>query len=358
MMNPNSPFQTRLFQSSLSLPKYRDTDSSDIFPWEYFPVSFRTGPSSENIHAVSGETVSHFLEVEFSLKRLDAISTRFWRRAYPAPPMSLNTHVQLGRRVVPTNALNMHLVSESGKIFLKPVPRYLLEPEFWAAYLPPSAQAAAGRAGGSRAANKAQETAPGKSVSDRAVSSTGVSSPPQPGIRESALGLLYTYACLISHPADLKLALDHGLIPKGAENEPDWATWRRLAVELLHPDISSQVQRHFWPRELRLHMPNWIYVFKNTVSFQRYYNQWSTYTEFFTSNIPWIAGAAVFILALPTTMQGGPSTNSLNDDEVFNDASDDSTFFTISVFVIMTLAMMFVFFLAAIKDMIDSEVFA
>ncbi|KAI0872176.1 hypothetical protein GGS24DRAFT_491674 [Hypoxylon argillaceum] len=323
----DSPFQTRLYKSPPSIlaakpgPPASGSGTQDsyiqkpyeICPLEHFPVSFRTGASDENIHVIDHNTFSRFLEVEFSLERLENIHSKLWRVGYPRPPRSLTTQVQLGRMIVLTDALDMHLVWGGGKIFLKPLPRYLLEPEFWAAHLPSSE------------------------------------------IRKSALGLLYTYACLITYPVDLKLALERGLIPKDAGNEPDWATWRKLAAELLHPEVRSQVHRRFQRGELRLGRLNWIYVFRDPPSFQMYYDPWHSYTDFFIANLSWITAATVYIAIVLTAMQVGLSTDALKNNKAFHRVSYGFTVFAILGPIIATLLLLLALIVALVPNWVNAK---
>ncbi|KAI1117740.1 hypothetical protein F5Y14DRAFT_439034 [Nemania sp. NC0429] len=289
---PNPPFQTCLFQSHSVSPSHRIIPSCETLLKEHFPVSFRKGNFDEYIDVVNHGTLPDFLETEFSLARLDDIYPKLWRVGFPRPPRSLSTQIQMGRTVVVTNALDMHLVWGGGKMFLKPLPRYLLEPEFWTAILC-------------------------SSPSDLSK------------IRKSALGLLYTYACLITHPVDLKLALDLGLVPKGVGNEPDWRTWRELAAELLHPRNFSQVHRRFERGELRLYRLNWIYILRDMPSFQLYYSPWYNYTDFLVAHLSWITAATIYIAIVLTAMQVGLSTNALKDNAAFHSAAYGFTVFAI-----------------------------
>ncbi|RYP50540.1 hypothetical protein DL768_003936 [Monosporascus sp. mg162] len=342
----NSPFRTRLFRSppptteshpspSILTTANSSTVSGDNRSWDHFPVSFRTGTFRERIEVVGDdETLFRFLDAEFSLRRLDAIYSKLWRVGYPRPPRPLTTQVELGRTIVLTHALDMHLVWGGGKIFLKPLPRYLLEPEFWIQNVPPPRPDASaggdGQVAGQSAAEKSPATATAASASGP-VRSTSDSSPSSSRscIRKSALGLLYTYACLITHPADLKLALEHGLMPKDGETPPDWATWRKLASELLHPDITSQIHRRFRHSELRVDRLNWIYIFRDMPAFQMYHNPWHNYTDFLVGNLAWITTATVYIAVVLTAMQVGLSTNALKNDEVFHRASYGFAIFAI-----------------------------
>lgn len=284
-------------------------------------MSFRTGNFGEKISVVNSETVAHFLEVEFSMKRLDDIDSSLWRVAFPRPPRSLSTQVQLGRTIIATNALDMHLVWDEGKIYLKPLPRYLLEPHFWTTLLAP-----------------------------------GSSQPPGlTKVRESALGLLYTYACLIVHPIDLKLALEYELIPKDAGRRPDWGSWRALATEILQPTISHQIHRRFQRGELRLNRLNWIYLIRNMPAFRIYFNPWQNYTAFVTSHMSYIAAATIYIVVVLTAMQVGLTTEVLQDQPQFQAACFGFTIFAIIGPVVATGLVMMVLLAALIPNWISAK---
>lgn len=324
---------------------------SEICPLEHFPASFRSRPPDENIHVVDHNTFSHFLEVEFSLARLENIHSKLWRVGYPRPPRSLTTQIQLGRMIVLTGALDMHLVWGGGKIFLKPLPRYLLEPEFWAAHLPSS-----GLASDERVATPITPATTQVMSTSTSILSTPDGSPPSRSeIRKSALGLLYTYACLITYPVDLKLALERGLIPKDAGNEPDWATWRKLAAELLHPEVRSQVHRRFQRGELRLGRLNWIYVFRDPPSFQMYYDPWHSYTDFFIANLSWITAATVYIAIVLTAMQVGLSTDALKNNKAFHRVSYGFTVFAILGPIIATLLLLLALIVALVPNWVNAK---
>lgn len=192
---------------------------------EHFPVPLRVGHFDEHINVVSDSTIAQFLGIEYSLKRLEDRQEHLWRVGYPRPPRSLSTQIQWDDQSWPPNALDMHLVWGWGSICLKPLPRYLLEPEVWTTQM---------------TRNDAT-------------------------VRKSALGLLYTYACLIVTPADLAMAMKHNLIPKDAAQELEWPAWRALATEVLDSDIYC---RRFRRAELRVDRLNSIYVFKDMPKFQ------------------------------------------------------------------------------------------
>ncbi|KAI1174506.1 hypothetical protein F4777DRAFT_382425 [Nemania sp. FL0916] len=323
------PFQTCLFPSpsASGSPSDRITRHCENLLWEHFPVSFRSGAFDEEIYVVNDHaTLSRFLETEFSLERLDVIYPKLWRVGFPRPPRSLSTQIQMGRTVVLTNAIDMHLVWGGGKIFLKPLPRYLLESEFWTILLPSSS------ASGHDERERIVEPKTDGTASAEGQSGSAAESMDRSVVRQSALGLLYTYACLITHPVDLKMALDLGLIPKdgvGNGNGPDWATWRKLATELLQPGIRRQLHRRFERGELRLNRLNWIYVFRDVPSFQMYYSPWYNYTDFLVANLSWITATTIYIAIVLTAMQVGLSTDALKNSQAFQNVSYGFTVFAI-----------------------------
>ena len=297
-------------------------------------MSFRTGRFRECIEIVRDDkTLYHFLDAEFSLRRLDAILSKLWRVGFQRPPRPLHTQVQLGRAIVLTHSLDMHLVWGGGKIFLKPLPRYLLEPEFWIRHVPPTHPDAPAGGGGQVVGQAAQKsramaTVTPASAAVRSTSETS-SSASLSYIRKSALGLLYTYACLITHPADLKLALEHSLMHEDGGTPIDWATWRKFASEILHPRNVNQIHPRFRHSELRLDRLNWIYIVKDIPAFNLYYNPWYNYTHFLVDNLAWITPATIYIAVVLTAMQVGLATNELKDDETFHRASYGFTIFAI-----------------------------
>ncbi|KAK4070043.1 hypothetical protein Purlil1_13561 [Purpureocillium lilacinum] len=140
------------------------------------PASYRTG--SDNLVAV-GRCISPSLERELDLHRLDAIHNWLWLAGRLAPPRPLHQQMALGREVIITERMDMHLVWTTGKLFLKPIPRFLLVPNFWAAYLSePQEQ----RRGGSNNAS-------GRLRKDDCDS----------GLRKRALGFLFSYFQQVSN---------------------------------------------------------------------------------------------------------------------------------------------------------------
>lgn len=83
---------------------------------------------------------------------------------------------------------------------MKPLPRFLLDPRFWAEFLQYHAVP----------------------VLHRDSCSCG-------SRRERALGFLFSYAALIAHESDFHIAKEAHLVPK----EVQWSAWRTAIQELL-----------------------------------------------------------------------------------------------------------------------------
>ncbi|KAI2625147.1 hypothetical protein GGS21DRAFT_541075 [Xylaria nigripes] len=280
------PFDTQLYDERCTYtsvaaesPNRSNVTTPYVNIWRHLPLAFCTGDNHENIHIVDEDTFDFFLQTEFSLKRIHDVESALWAVGSPKPARSLITQTQLGRTIVLTDSLDMHLLWAGSKIYIKPLPRYLLEHK----------------------------------------------------IRETAHWFLYSYACLITSQADLELAIELKLIPKAADQPPDWETWRKLGAELLRSGGSGWTRERFIRSELRLDRLNWIYILRGLrdLDVQMYYNPWANYEEFLTSNISLITTTTVYIVIVLTAMQVGLGTSVLKDNAAFNKASYGFTIFAI-----------------------------
>ncbi|KAH7141596.1 hypothetical protein B0J13DRAFT_608531 [Dactylonectria estremocensis] len=149
------------------------------------------------------------------------------------PPRPLHHQLVLGREIVITERMDIHLVSTTGRMFLKPIPRFLLEPQLWTKYL-----SCGGDCGCSSNKDDAQ----------------GCTQELGRGIRQRVLGFLFSYAALISHESDFRIAKENRLLPP----EISWPGWRifveRLDTELIYPHIDPRFHS-----ELRLNRLSKIY---------------------------------------------------------------------------------------------------
>jgi hypothetical protein len=96
------------------------------------PASYRT--ESDDL-AAPARHVTTSVEIELDLSRLASIHPWLWVAGRPMPPRPLHYQLLVGREIFVTEQMDMHLVWTTGRIFLKPIPRFLLEPRFWIEYL-------------------------------------------------------------------------------------------------------------------------------------------------------------------------------------------------------------------------------
>jgi hypothetical protein len=121
-----------------------------------------------------------------------------------------------GREIVVTEDPRLHLVWIHDRIFVKPIPRYLLSHAFWETHL------------------------------DQKLGSLGDG---QSSLRAAATGFLRTYRYLIRHESDFHIAQqDHlRLVP----SDVDWPSFCRFAGDLRHIKDAA-VSRRYYFGELRL----------------------------------------------------------------------------------------------------------
>lgn len=215
-----------------------------------------------------------------------------WLAGAKRPPSQLHYHVALGREITITDRIDLHLMwNANGRIFVKPLPRFLLSSKFWKDNLTSS-----------------------ESCNERRV----------------ALGLLYTYACLISSDSDFQIAIENRLLPKSPYHRPmSWETWKAFARAILRNHDPDQMHPRFKHGELRLSRINAINRVVNLSPFQAYFNSWNDYSSFFRDNLHWIAASTVWLVLILTAMQVGLAAEPLQNNTEFKKATYIFTLFAI-----------------------------
>jgi hypothetical protein len=165
-----------------------------------------------------------------------------------------------GREVIVTEEPRLHLVWLHNRIFIKPLPRYLLSYAFWEGYL-------------DEHSNKL-----GKDRSD---------------IRKAAAGFLRTYKYLIRHETDFNIAKQEhlSLVPK----DVDWPSFCRFTAELSSID-DGDVSKRYCYGELRLTRLNlYAPLLLRKFHFEQVHGQ---YGDFFAR----LYGPILFAFALVSTI--------------------------------------------------------
>lgn len=225
------------------------------------------------------------------------------------PPRPLHHQILLSRHIFITEQMDMHLVWTSGRMFIKPIPRFLLMPDFWSDHLAclPGCicQVVVDSAAGSNAGNAMCH---------------------HHKLRRSALGFLFSYAALVSHESDFIIAQDKHLLPP----QVSWADWTILIEQVLAMDhIYRSIHPRFIYGELRLSRLNKIYSITQPPFLRGYMSQWQRYGDFFHDNFAVLAASTIYIVVVLTAMQVGLATDSLSGNADFQSASYGFTVFSI-----------------------------
>ncbi|KAJ3488537.1 hypothetical protein NLG97_g6182 [Lecanicillium saksenae] len=262
------------------------------------PALFRK--ESGDLAAV-GEHVTACVEDELDLRRLASISNWLWVAGVPLPPRALHHQLLLGREIFVTERMDMHLVWTGGRVFLKPIPRFLLDSAFWARYLCcRECSCSSGKSGAAQAECTRR------------------------GLYRRALGFLFSYAALLLHESDFRIGQDKHLLPP----EVTWYGWRTLVEQLDTEHIYHYIDRRFVHGELRLSRLNKIYALTQT-PMRGYMAHWNQYGAFFHDHFTWLASVTVFIAVVLTAMQVGLATEALGHNNAFQSASYGFTVFSI-----------------------------
>lgn len=309
---PPPPFSVR--------PLHRDGDTFDARPSDdellsLLPASYLT--KSDDLVAASRD-VKACLEKELDLRRLTNIMDWLWLVGRPSPPRPLHHQVLLSRDVFITERIDMHLVWTAGQIFLKPLPRFLLEPRFWIYHLSCAHSCRC----------PAEDGSPGVCADKAAESPEGASGNVincRERLWKCALGFLFSYAALITHEADFSIAKEKLLLPP----EVTWQAWRALVYQLNTEHIYPHIDPRFVYGELRLSRLNKIYYLLQT-PLRGYRPRWQQYGTYFRDNLAWVASATIYIAIVLTAMQVGLATDALVESEAFQSASYGFAVFSIT----------------------------
>ena len=219
-------------------------------------------------------TFNAYLSKDLDTSRLDAIQDSLWLAGLERPARSLQELVMLGRQIIVTEQTDLHMVWHASKIYIKPLPEFLLCHGVWKKDLCQDSE-----------------------------------------LYRRALGLLFSYVQLVQTKSDLRIAHSSSLLP----NEIMWGQWARLS-RAIHRKVSTQtINPRYRYGELRLARLNWIYRFKGHV-LRGYASQESR---------GWLVGTLVYITIVLTAMQVGLGTTRLSDNLAFQRASYGFTVFSI-----------------------------
>lgn len=282
------------------------------------PVAFQQGQTEalRKIH-LPGEpriqlnaNIGDSLQEELVTEVLNCLSPHLWLvgTQSSAKISSLTHQIVQGREIVITEKPELHLIWHYNRVFIKPLPKYLLSYSFWDYYL---------------------------------ISSLSpIEKPVRNTIKEAALGFLRSYKYLIRHRSDFNLAMkeEHRLLPKGTT----YSEFSRF-IESLETIDDSMVSARYQYGELRLTRLNfWIKVFLFRSTYHRVEGQYGPYFARFYGPILFLFGVfSVTLSGMQVVLNTTPRT------DVSSASWHDITlaFWGFAVFTLIVVLIIICFFL-------------
>ena len=291
---------------------------------DLLPASYRT--PEEDVASPTLNTF--FLRKELEVDRLNSIHGWLWLVGRPRPPRPLYYQRAVGRNIVLHEQADVHCVWDERRIFLKPVPRWLLERQVWRDFLScdegcrPSIPAQYSKMNGS---SFNQPKAAKEGECERCE------------LRGLATGFLLSYTSLIAYEHDFYVAKEHRLLPE----EMTWSEWRKFVKFLLSPQrcpypragspypTPQSINSRYHYGELRLGRLNLLYRFTLRSPLEGYLYGYNAYSQFWSANMKRLAGVFAYIVVVLTAMQVGLDTEKLQDNKNFQRATYGFTAFSI-----------------------------
>ena len=214
---------------------------------------------------------------ELATPELDRYARVLWLIATPSSKhISSLTHQEVrGRKIVVTERVRLHCVWIDDRIFLKPVPKWLLSQAFWVHYVERSRPPLMVNGGGS------------------------VQNDLDPAL-QAAKGFLRTWACLVTHETDFRIAQEKMLVP----SDISWEAFSDFvsAVTELVDDGQVNVRYHYG--DLRLSRLNlWAPFILHKINYQKVHGQYAAYFAHFFAPLFFTIGIlSVILTAMQTAL--------------------------------------------------------
>lgn len=317
----SAPFTSSALLKTKTPGQAEDDTRPEMLLCDQFPASYRI---DDDLHAPHGTPPFDLIEQELDPKRLHRRMRFLWLAGRPVPPRPLHHQLLLGRDIFVSERIDLHLVWGGGRIFVKPLPRYLMNPDFWKDHLTCRCNAPPAKG----AEEEPSETGPLCSLQG---SADTVGTRPlcdRRHLRQCAMGFLLSYVALVAHESDFRIAAEKGLIPSQVE----WPCWRKFVREVLHKsqeNLWSEVAERFIYGELRLNRLNLIEVVLRGPLSRGFLATWTSFGSFYRYSSAFIIAGTAYILLILSAMQVGLGTNRLSQDETFQAASYGFTVFSI-----------------------------
>ncbi|PQE14402.1 UDP-N-acetylglucosamine transferase subunit ALG13 protein [Rutstroemia sp. NJR-2017a BBW] len=314
------PFETQLLNTGITKADQKSFES-------LLPALYRT--FHDDLAAPTLQD-SQWIEKELDLSRLTKMFNYLWLAGRPMPPRPLHYQLILGRDIMVTEQMDLHLVWSSNRIMLKPLPRFLLERQFWLRYLTCRDQC-------------------GCPIHDKQSVQSDQAECNQRQRWRAATGFLFSYAALICFESDFRIAQEKHLIPTTIT----WPSWRSFVQELDTEHIYDKVNSRFLYGELRLGRLSKIHRISQ-LSLRGYSQAWNQYSTFFETNFALIASVVVYVAFILGAMQTGLATGDLQDSNTFQSATSGFVLFSIFGLLSVTVLLMLLFLLIFASNLVGT----
>ncbi|KAI0383401.1 hypothetical protein F5Y04DRAFT_251217 [Hypomontagnella monticulosa] len=232
---------------------------------------------------IPSQDLDSYLASELLTTRLSRLHKHLWLAGLPVPARPLHRQRLMKRTLVATERADEHLVWHEHRIFIKPLPEFLLCHAFWEAHL----------------------------CTDHR-------------LHASACGLLLSYAWLVAHRSDFAIAVTEGFLPPGIT----WERWTAFACGVLAAldlDAMTDVDPRYHYGELRLSrldmLVRWppfapeLWSPRNFVDGYMSSSTW--YTAFFERHFGWLLVGFGYVSVVLSALQVGLTTNVLGANKSF-----------------------------------------
>lgn len=270
-----------------------------VLSWPVFYTTSKQDPP-KLLNGTSPSDFTNYTKADLSMHRLKRMQSFLWFAGNVEERSStLTEFAEQNFSIITTNQADMHIVTHFGKVYLKPLPDYLLCYKVWKDYICTDAQT-----------------------------------------YRAAYTMIFSYTnLLILSKTDLRIAHTYGLI----NEDISWKQWTSIVREMQRSDFRDVFPLRWMFGELRLARLNWISRFR---SFRIYHSQDSR---------GWLVGTTVYVVLVLTAMQVGLSTTKLRDNVGFQRASFGFTVFSIVAPVIILFSRWTFAFLMAFRRRTNSR---
>jgi len=293
--------------------------SGSIFDDPELPATYQV---SHHDHYTTHRTKSDlrgFLENDLDVSRLNRIHEWLLTARQRMRTHALHRQRLMARTIVPNEQIDLHLLWFDDNIYIKPLPDYLLSPNFWTENICCSSD-----------------------------------------LHACATGLLYSYSWLICHPSDFCIAKDSGLINHNITYSA-WTSFMDSVVSYVDNSQSSSINKRYRFGELQLRRINWIYrlapSLRGKYLLRGYHYPYYRYSAFFRRNFGWLFAVFAVVTVLLTAMQVGLATEFLARNQTFQGVSYGFAIFSILLPLVGAIIIFLLFSGFLVNNTIDSFIF-